>query len=266
MIIRKTLVLKNINRCQFFSFHNLQSKSREVGFVIHNNKQMDSCRKKKQFNSIKQNNFFEFFKKFGKKPKKMTDPESSSKTEDWFETEESLIFQDKKYPILKVQNTEKNIMKIYEYGLLLPLTLYTGYKFGFSLITLRPLKSIMWGGFFLFFARLLRGINTNKYLFILGIDLLDDGKSCLVTTAKEQMIIDVKSIRRLNQEEAVYYSHMLVQNNLEYIPIIIKKDVFLIFKNSSIFNREIFSAITSGKYIKVKEENLINKEDAIDIK
>jgi hypothetical protein len=263
MINKKTQLLQKLINTQTRFFHILQKREANIISTITKNNTVNKRAEKKQLIYIQQNNFFDFFKK---KPQKMSDPESKSKSDEWYEIEEALVFQDKKYPILKVQNTEKNIMKFYEYGILFPLTLYTGYKFAFSLITLRPLKTIMWGGFFLFSARLLKGINTNKYLFILGIDLMEDGKNCLVTTAKEQMIVDIKSIRRLSQEEAVYYSYMLVQNNLEYIPIIIKKDVFLIFKNSNIFNKEIFSAITSGKYIKVKDENLINKEDAIDIK
>lgn len=266
MINKKNLLLKNLFKTQTRLFHKLQKREVNIFSTNTEKNRLNKRDQKGKLINIQQYNFFNFFQNFKKKPQKMSDPESKTKSDEWYEVEEALVFQDKKYPILKVQNTEKNVMTFYEYGILFPLTLFTGYKFAYSLITIRPFKTILWGGFFLFSARLLKGINTNKYLFILYIDLMEDGKNCLVTTAKEQVIVDIKSIRRLSQEEAVYYSHMLIQNNLEYIPIIIKSDVFLIFKNSNIFNKEIFSAITSGKYIKVKEDNLINKEDAIDIK
>jgi len=266
MINKKNLLLKNLFKTQARFIHKLQKREGNIFSTYTEKNRLNKREHKRQLIYNQQYNFFNFFQNFKRKPQKMSDPESKTKSDEWYEIEEALVFQDKKCPILKVQNTEKNVMIFYEYAVLFPLAFYTGYKFAYSLVTIRPLKTIMWGAFFLMSARLLKGINTNKYLFILSIELMEDGKSCLVTTAKEQVIVDIKSIRRLSQEEAVYYSYMLVKNNLEYIPIIIKSDVFLIFKNSNILNKEIFSAITSGKYIKVKEDNLINKEDAIDIK
>ena len=38
-----------------------------------------------------------------------------------------------------------------------------------------------------------------------------------------------------------------------------------VFKNSKIYHKEIFKAISQGKYIRVKEDNIINRDDSIDI-
>jgi hypothetical protein len=189
----------------------------------------------------------------------------SDMKENWYETSETLVFQNGKYFVLKVHPREIKIVQVFEYLMLTPALLFTGYKFVRNLISLRPVRTVLWGAAFLVFLRIYQGAYVNKNYFIYELHLLEDGKRVEITKAKGKIVADINTIRRLTPEEALYFAQIMPDAHVNYIPIIVENQFFLIFKNSIINDKEIFAAITSSQNIKVKEENIINKEDAIDI-
>ena len=97
------------------------------------------------------------------------------------------------------------------------------------------------------------------------MNLLQDGKRVELLGESEPLIVDIKEIRRLTPEETLYVNEMFPDARMAYLPIVVKDQFFLMFKNSKIYHKEIFKAISQGKYIRVKEDNIINRDDSIDI-
>lgn len=226
----------------------------------HNNNLLFSYQKKSMFNLFKHraNSFESLFVN-------ASDDIKKNKKEEWFVTEDTIVFQAGKYNLLKVPKSEIRFVNIFEYGVVTPLWLTTGYYFIKSLITLAPLKVILFGGLWGLASRILYGTRINKQFFVYHVNLLEDGKHCEIGTVSGIMKVDISTIRRLTGEEAIYLAQVMPDAHLSYIPLVIDKHFFLIYKISIVNDKQLFSAVTNGKYIKVKEENKINKEDAIDI-
>ena len=51
----------------------------------------------------------------------------------------------------------------------------------------------------------------------------------------------------------------------QFYPVIINNQFFLIPKSVEISNIDVFNALTSGKYIKIEENNKIHNKNTIDI-
>ena len=188
-----------------------------------------------------------------------------NKKEEYFEVEENLVFQDGKLPIISANTSDKNLAKRLRNYVVFPIIALTGYKLAKSLILLRPFRSIFWGFSFYMSIRIYRGLDINKHYFIYGINLMQDGKRIELIGEGEPIIADMKEIRRLSPEETVYVAEMFPDARVAYLPIVVKDQFFLIFKNSKIHHKELFKAISLSKYIRVKEEQVINRDNAIDI-
>lgn len=188
-----------------------------------------------------------------------------NKKEEYFEVEEHLVFQNGKLPIISANSSDKSLAKRLRNYVVFPILALTGYKFVKSLILLRPFRSMFWGFSFYMSVRVFRGLNINKYYFIYSINLMQDGKRIELIGEGEPIIADMKEIRRLSPEENIYVAEMFPDARVAYLPIVVKDQFFLIFKNSKIHHKEIFKAVSLSKYIRVKEEQVINKDNAIDI-
>lgn len=187
--------------------------------------------------------------------------------EEWYETQDTLVFVNKRYPLLKCGDKDLRMIKYFEWAAIFPILLFTGYKTIINLINWRYYRGVLWGVGFYFSTKIFWGARLNKKHFIYQIDLMEDGKTIELTLHKNKIQLPIFTVRRLTADEALYFANMLPDSHMNYIPIIINNQFYLIFKSSFIQNKEIFGAIFTGKItgIKLEDEYKINKEDAIDI-
>lgn len=186
--------------------------------------------------------------------------------EEWYEPSEPLFFVNKKLNLVKISSDSHKSVERLQNFLLLPLTIFSGYKLVTNLIHLRPFRTLFWGLIFTVSFRSYRGISVNKNLIIHEINLLEDGTKCEIISNRETKIVDIQSIRQLNAEEIQYYLQMIGGSTNGFVPIIIGENFYLMFKDSYVPNKELLLAVKAGKYIKIKEDNIVDKEDVIDIK
>jgi hypothetical protein len=217
-----------------------------------NNKSIINFFKKKKFNPFGESNEY-------------TEQILKNKKEDYFDVHEHLIFQEGKLQITSANDSDKNLANRLKNFLVVPATAFFGYKLGNSIIFFRPIRSVIWGLLFFASVRLYKGLSINKHYFIYNINLLQDGKRVELLGESEPLIVDIKEIRRLTPEETLYVNEMFPDARMAYLPLVVKDQFFLMFNNSKIYHKEIFKAISQGKYIRVKEDNIINRDDSIDI-
>jgi len=178
---------------------------------------------------------------------------------------DSIVFRDGKYKVIEANSKMKTTLKLMEGGLIL-INVLVGYKFATSLLFLRPLKSVFYGGLLFFTMRGYYGIADNKKYIIDSIYLLEDGLRVQVQVDKKTITSDIKDIRRLKQNEGMFFTRIMPQVHEEFFPIIIDKQFYLIPKLIQVYNSEILSIITNGKYIQITETHKIeSKKKIIDI-
>ena len=122
---------------------------------------------------------------------------------------------------------------------------------------------LFYGLVVLYILRLDVGMIRNKNHIIKNINLLDDGKTCEISTMNKSFKTDIKNIRRLQLEEGIYLSKNIQKMHKNYIPMAIDTNLYLIPKISKIHDKDLLSAISNGRYIKFEE--VIKKENSIDI-
>jgi hypothetical protein len=186
-----------------------------------------------------------------------------SKNIEWFEVNEPLVFQNGKMTIVQASNSEKLLLKRLRLYVALPILILSSYKFAMALLSLRLGGSFIWGLITTLSYRIFSGLNQNKYFIIYHIELLEDGKQIIMTGESGSTTYDINDIRRLSPEETAYVLEMLPDSYYTYIPIVVKDEIFLILKNSKFYDAEMFKAICSGNYVRMK--SAINKDNAIDI-
>ena len=213
------------------------------------------------FLKMNQKNFFEFKKQ--STPFDQDYSEKKEKVEVWYETNEPLVFTGGKTPIVQATKSDKNLARRLRNYIVFPTMLFSGYKLATSVLVFKFWGCFLWGGLFFLTTRLYRGLTINKYYFVYNINLLEDGRSIEIFGEGAPHIADITDIRRLTPEETVFVLEMMPDARVAYIPIVVKEKFYLVFKNSKIYNAEIFKAICSGKYIKMRES--INKDKSIDI-
>ena len=228
---------KSIQRC-FISNKIFANNSQEV------------CLYKNQSNSI-----FTSYKK----------DKNSKKKVEWYETDYPLVFENGKYPILVANNSDRYLASRLKNYIILPVMILTGYKCVKSIVLFRPVRSILWGAGFLMALRVFRGINHNKYYFVYQVNLLEDGKSIELMGESGPKVADIADIRKLTTEESIYLSQVFPDAYVVYIPVVVDDNFYLIFKNSKVNDPDLLKATFQNKYIKVKQDNIINKDEAIDI-
>jgi hypothetical protein len=205
-----------------------------------------------------------FFDKLFKKEKNFYVKPHKVNPEDikFYEPAEPLLFKEKAYLILDSPKDIKTA-NIIQYGLLYPGFFISGYKLITTVLKFKILGSIIWGVIFAYICRFIKGFNQNRYYMITKINLLEDGKSIQIHTFANKFTIDISSLRKVTHEEALYYTQLI--GGTDYIPIVIKDDIYIVSKNCKIYDRALFNAITSGNYVKITEEKKVDKEDTIDI-
>jgi len=226
--------------------------------------------KKLQFYQINSRDFMKGFKGFKSFKKSIyenvyKDNKSESKDDEWYTIQETLIFNNKRFELLKLQKNDKITFKILPV-ILVSSAIFTGYNTFKNLILFRPFRTLLWGCTFLYVLRIYAGTNINKQHFIFSIRLMDDGKNIEIETPVGSSIINIKQVRRLTPEEALYFSQNVRGMNDNYIPIIISNKLYLIMKHATdVFHKDIFAAITRGEYIRMMDDDIINKDKVIDV-
>jgi hypothetical protein len=199
---------------------------------------------------IKRNKIFVQYKKI--------DPEMIQ----YYEPEEPIIFKENKYLLIQ-SNFNSTMNNIVQYCGLLPATVISAYKLIKSIMGYRIFSSLIWGGIFLLSTRLIVGFTQNKYFMIEKMNLKEDGKSIEIITMADKFIADISDIRKITPDEALDIAVLLGGN--DFVPIVIKDEVFIVSRNASVFNQALFVAISNGNYIKLTNEKKVGKDDTIDI-
>lgn len=249
-----------------FNFHHLNDRNNKNKSNI-NTKYILSPESKKFSQKF---NFFENFKNIFSKQSAnkifQTDNTSSSTNqgeEKYFSPSDPIVFNGGKYMIIK--STQYNtLIPAIEYGIFIPLQIYSGYKLIKSIFLFRPIRSIFWGIVFYAANRYYTGIQRNKRFLINEISLLDDGKKLEIVTAALKQIVDIRTVRRLKVEEGLYFTQLLPGAH-DFVPLIINNEFYIFNKNSTVYNQELLNSISNGEYINLKGNNTLDKGDTIDI-
>jgi hypothetical protein len=204
-----------------------------------------------------------FLEKFVKKNKlyvqyKKIDPEMVS----YYEPEEPIIFKNQKFLLLE-SNIGDFFNNIVQYCALYPATLGSGYKFLTCLLNFKILGTLIWGGLFTAIAKLTLGFSQNKFFMVQQIYLLEDGKTVEIITQADKFKADIADMRKVTPEEALSYAYLLGGN--DFIPFVIKDEILVMSRDSTIIDKPLFSAISSGNYIKLTGDKTFGKDDTIDI-
>lgn len=199
--------------------------------------------------------------------------------EEFYEPEIPLIFDDKNaYQVLLVSETLMKDIKKLEVLIYPGLAIAGLYAF-WSLIHLRFIRTIISTLLYGVLNGWLRGVNLNKKKIIHKIELLDNGTTLRISFLNQAMNYsngsqkpghsyiekDISLIRRLNIEEISYFNEAYPSIIYNFIPIVIDDDIYLLDIKSLISDQDLWQAISSGKYIKINREDVVNKSEAIDI-
>jgi len=177
---------------------------------------------------------------------------------------DKLLFTKGKHNILKSNASFKRMLNLIKFGIL-SANIYCTYKSFKSLIFFRPIRTIFWGGLaFITFQMYNRTKNSVQYI-IQSFFLYEDGKRIEVVSDVNKFITDISEVRKLRENEIIFFSKIMPGVHKQFYPLIINNQFFLIPKSVEISNLEVFNAITSGKYIKISEENKIHNKNTIDI-
>lgn len=175
-------------------------------------------------------------------------------------------FKDEKLRVLEQPNTSFNSFKAIKLLGLYPTLGLLIYKFVTKVIAFKILGLLFYGvaslAFFVFTSKIIH----RGGMIIRTIDLLKDGKRCLISTADGNVqIVDISAIRKFNQAEKYVYEQQLMRSLKSYAPIVINDVLFLTFINSTIKEAEVMSAISEGKYIDVTDKiEADNSSESID--
>ena len=193
--------------------------------------------------------------------------ENDDKTE-YHLPKDTLIFKDGKCQIVLADTSQKKLVNFFSTSLAVLNTIF-GYKFISHIYYYHPIKAILWGIPFGLCIKLMIGLSGNKQLIIHSIYLLEDGKHLEIEVLKKTFKIKIGEMRIINLHEGkqlmANFSNSLYN---DYFPVIINQIVYLLPRNLSINNKDILSAVMSGKYINLNDEEkkiTLNNEDIIDI-
>lgn len=175
-------------------------------------------------------------------------------------------FKEEKLRILEQPSTSFNSFKFIKFCMLYPTLGFLLYKLGCKIVAFKIFGIIFYGfasfGFFIIASKIIH----KGGMIIRTIDLLKDGKRCLISTANgSSQIIDISGIRKFNQAEKYVYEQQLMKSLKSYVPIIINNMLYLTYIKSTIKETEIMAEISEGRYIEVTDKLEDGSQDSIDI-
>jgi hypothetical protein len=170
-----------------------------------------------------------------------------------------VLFNNGRYTVFETDKYEKKITKIFNkvISIFTPPTFYFFIK---NLYLIKPLSIIFWGISFYCAVNTFIASIQNSTHFIYELNLMKDGKHIELKKHFETSIEDISKVRRLTNEENLYFNDYFHAQELNFLPIVIDNKIYLINKKIIVNDKEIFSAISNGKYIE------LNKEKVMDIK
>jgi hypothetical protein len=183
---------------------------------------------------------------------------------DFYELQEPILFSNDRFLVIKADKQSDRVVWMFDYGCKIGM-LFFSYMTLKSLYNFRPFRTIFYGAFTAILAKLNIGMKNNKNYIIREISLLKDGRSVEILTPTGKRIVDISKIRRMNTNENTYFGTMFGDVSSEYVPVIVDNSFYLLPKYSLIPHKDIFAAITLGKYIKLRDDQKIQKEQSIDI-
>lgn len=172
-----------------------------------------------------------------------------------FEKGKLIIFD--KNPASEIISVRKMFLIIY------PLIAFAGYKMGLAIYSFSFLRTIFWSSILMLSLKLRIGVKNNIEHIIEEMSILEDGKTCEITTHKRKFNVDINNIRKINLEEAMYMVNRLDSIKLNFIPIVIEVKMYLIPLESMIHHKDFLCNICEGKYLKFLK--IIQKDKTIQI-
>lgn len=183
---------------------------------------------------------------------------------DYFKPEELILFKDKKFLLVEGKNANFQAMNILKYSCI-PFAVYSLYALGYNIFFFKIIKSVLWFLSYKFFKALFEGVSFNLKHLIYKVYLLEDGQTLQLILAKGELITNIKGIRKMNESETKFYFKKMMNIHDQFYPLIINEQLYLIPHNAIIYNKDILSAISNGKYIQLQESQKVKKENTIDI-
>lgn len=174
------------------------------------------------------------------------------------EQNEIIFDKNNKFLIAKVSSKMQNSIKLLQYGIMMPLNIFSSYKFVLNACLLNLTSSFLWGAALLFVTKLNFNMLYKQQRVIETVSLIKDSTtdSYLIElkafNTKKPIVLQLDSIKPKGIEEIKSYSG---SNNYQipnikniYIPIFTTDNkMFLLPKESEIYNKELFSSIINNK-------------------
>ncbi len=178
--------------------------------------------------------------------------QQTNKEEEYEIITDPVIFDNKKFLVLEIDSSvflfnQRITLLIY------PFLVLFGYKFSMALYSLAFFRSALWGFFLYHSLKFQTGIKSNQDHVIKQISILEDGKTCEISTLKKTFNADINKIRKINMQEAMFMSRKIEALKLNFIPIVIETKLYLIPISSKISRKDILGYICEGKYLKFEE-------------
>ena len=210
------------------------------------------------FPKVSKKNFFDLLGKhifvqiiFEKKPTQET----------YIIPKEKLEFKNEKLQLTKISESFIKKMIYLQNRVVLPLWCLSLF-FAVTSFTTNFFTCFLSSISFYCFTRINIAINNNKTRIITDIYLLKNGKECEIHTFNHSFVTDIKNIRNISYEEALNTLDLINTTRNLYLPLAIDTKLYLFRIDSNIYDQIIFSAVTTGKYIKtnIYDEFDINGE------
>ena len=177
-------------------------------------------------------------------------------------------FVDGKFCLLKFEKFKSKSELAFYVGINL-FNVYAAYFTIKKFLKFQLIRGVLSLLVFLTISKISSSYSINRAVYIVDINLLEDGKRLEINVISEKIIVDISALRELDSLEKEAYAVKFKQSfYLKFYPIIINNQLYLINTKSNIYNKEIFDEIKKGKYISIEDDdnkNSKDKETIIDI-
>lgn len=182
---------------------------------------------------------------------------------EYVEVTEPVMFENGKLIIFDVDPAAPGTLIRRMFMIIFPLIGLAGYKFCLAIYSFSFLRTIFWSSILMICLKLRSGVKNNIEHIIKEMSVLEDGKTCEITTNSRKFTVDINDIRKLNLEEAMYMINRLDSIKINFIPIVFKDKMYLIPIESRIHHKDFLCNISEGKYLKFS--GIIQKNKTIQI-
>lgn len=174
--------------------------------------------------------------------------------EDLYKNIDSTIDQhklqfEKEYLVAKITKRTKNSIRVLQYGVVLPLNIFMGYKFVMSSTMLAPVSTILWAIGLWYFTSLNRTLYNKTQRVIEEVKLVrgkEDNVELQIKVINNTipMKYDIDKINSFFSTKTETIENKY--NVKSFYPIYLDK-IFLLPKESKVYDQTILNAILNGK-------------------